>query len=70
MFVPYGAGTPKFTVNIGIATLKTFLAQIDAVLGAHIAGFSIWMIYAFPHFFSFQVLSVFLTLGKLLTLPI
>ena len=54
MFVPYGAGTEKFAVNFGIAALETFLAQIDAVLGAHVAGLSIRMVHTFSHFYSFQ----------------
>ena len=49
VLVPNGAGAAKFAVKIGIAALKTFLTQIDAVLGAHVAGFSIRMIHTFPH---------------------
>ncbi len=40
VFVPNGAGTAKFAENIGIAALEAFLTHIDAVLGAHVAGFS------------------------------
>ena len=63
MFVPYGAGTAKFTVNFGIAALETFLAQIDAVLGAHVAGLSIRMVHTFSHLYSFQALNI----GKTIT---
>jgi hypothetical protein len=66
MFVPYGASTPKFAVDIGITALKTFFAQIYTVLGAHVAGFSIWMIYALSHFFPSGTFGV-LNLAKVLT---
>lgn len=53
MFVPDGAGAAKFAIDVRIATLKTFLTLTGAVLGAHVTGFSVWMIHAFSHVKSF-----------------
>ena len=49
VFVPDGTGAPKFAVDVGVAALETFLTQIDAMLGAHTAGFSVRMVHAVSH---------------------
>ena len=41
VFIPDGTGCAKFAVDVGVAALKTVFTQIDAVLGAHVAGFSV-----------------------------
>jgi len=49
VLIPDGTGSAKFAVDVGVAALKTFLTQIGTMLGARVAGFSVWMIHAFSH---------------------
>jgi hypothetical protein len=45
----YRAGCPEFTINLGIAAMYAFLAHVDVVFLADIAGFPIRVFNAAGH---------------------
>jgi len=50
VLVPNRAGAAELAIDVRVAALHTFFTQVNAVLGAHVAGFPIRMIGACAHY--------------------